>query len=101
MATGFEDYILTFWSNPVQALPRCQMHLMALLQQQGTRTSADGVLFDPTTLDAAIKRAMDDFKSLEQRLNGVGQMSFMPTRRVDPGPVVGVMGAGGGLTSGN
>lgn len=89
MATGFEDYVIYLYTNPSLALARVQSHLIALMEQQGVRTGADWVTYDPSTLEAAIAQARKDMLYLNGVLNGIGQPRAIPTRRFDPGPNVG------------
>jgi hypothetical protein len=90
MATGFEDYVIYLWSNPPLALDRVRQHLIALMGQQGARVGADWVTYDPSTLEKAIETARKDLMSLEGRVNNVGAPRAIMTRRVDPGPSVGL-----------
>jgi hypothetical protein len=89
MATGYEDYFVYMYINNPLALQRCQAHVVALMEQQGVRTGADWVTFDPSTLEAAIAQARKDFQLLMGLVNGVGQPRAIVTRRLDPGPTVG------------
>jgi hypothetical protein len=95
MATGFEDYIVYFVTQPALALQRCQQHLMALMEMTGVKTLSDTVGYDPATLEQAIARCERHLISLQMRVNGFAQPRLMPTRRYDPGPNVGISGANG------
>lgn len=90
VATGYEDYVIYLYSAPSTALARCQQHLVLLMGQQGVRSTADGVLYDPATLEAAIAQVRKDLMYLQGVVNGIGAPRAIPTRRVDPGPNVGV-----------
>lgn len=89
MATGYEDYVKYLYTQPALALARCNEHLIALMQQQGARTGADWVTYDPSTLDKAIEQARKDMAYLNTVVNQIGVPRAMPTRRFDPGPVIG------------
>ena len=89
MATGYEDYVVLQFTQPAAALNRCLLHLVELKKLQGVRTASDGVTYDPATLEAAIAGAERDAFRLAQTVNGVGRPRFVPTRRQDPGPLIG------------
>lgn len=90
MATGYEDYVRYIWTNAPLALERAQEHEIALMAMaSGARTSADGVLYDPGTIEPMLDRVRKDINRLAGMVHGVGKPRFQPTRRVDPGPVVG------------
>jgi hypothetical protein len=89
MPTGFEDYVQYQYTQPATALSKAQQHLTALMQMQGVRTSADGVSYDPATLEAAISSVRDDIRRLATTVHSIGKPRLIPTRRLDPGPIVG------------
>lgn len=89
MATGYEDYVVHMYTNPRLALDRCSQHLVKLMEKQGARTGADWVTYDPSTLDKAIEQARKDQLYLSNVVMQVGVPRAIPTRRFDPGPVVG------------
>lgn len=101
MSTGYTDYFQYFYTNPQLSLQRAYAHLQALFDMQGPRTAADGVQYDPEVVEAAIIRTERHIKDLNQRLNGVGMPRLIPTRRVDPGPNVGISGSGSIPNSGS
>jgi hypothetical protein len=90
MATGYDDYIVYMYSNPPLALERCQQHIVALMQQEGPRVGSDWVTHDSSVLDKVIARARKDLAMLNGVVLGVGAPRAIMTRRVDPGPSVGL-----------
>ncbi len=92
MATGYEDYVVFMYTQPAVALQRCQLHLVGLMQLQGARVGADWVTYDPSTIEQAIERARKDLAQLNGVVLNVGAPRAIMTRRVDPGPAVGLAG---------
>lgn len=91
MATGYEDWIRYRTSEPALALSRLQMHVQTLMEMQaGAKTQADGVLYDPETINNMLRTdgmLMKELNRLEAVVNRVGMVRFQPTRRVDGGTV--------------
>lgn len=91
MATGYEDYVRYQFTNPALALERAQEHEIALTEMaSGARTSADGVLYDPAVIAPMLDRVRKDINRFAGMVMGVGKPRFQPTRRQDPGPMVGI-----------
>lgn len=90
MPTGYEDYVRYQWTDPVTGLARAQEHERVLMEMaSGARTQADGVLYDPATLQPLLDMVRRDIMRLVGEVHGVGVPALQPTRRLDPGPVVG------------
>lgn len=94
MGTGYEDYVLYMYSNNALALARCGQHLIGLMAQQGVRTGADWVTYDPSTLEATIAQVRKDWNYLNGVVYNIGAPRAIPTRRLDPGPNVGLSNSG-------
>jgi hypothetical protein len=91
MPTGYEDYVRYQWTNPRLALARAMEHEIGLSEMaSGARTQADGVLYDPATLAPLMDRVRVDIQRLVGVVHGIGKPRMQPTRRIDPGPNVGV-----------
>lgn len=86
MPSGFEDYILSEFTNPTVALSRAQQHLVYLSQLEGQRVAEDGVSIDPSTLAATIERVRKDVDRLAAKVYRIGMPRFQPTRRKDGAP---------------
>lgn len=94
MATGFEDYIIHMYTQPSLALERCQQHLVALMGMQGPMVGADWSTYNPQSIDAAIAQVRKDLAYLQGVVYGIGAPRAIMTRRVDPGPTVGLGSTG-------
>lgn len=89
MATGYEDWIFYRTTNAPLALDRLKAHIQSLLEAaSGAKTIADGVLYDPMTINEMLKPTgflMLELNRLEGVVTGVGTVRFQPTVRVDGG----------------
>ncbi len=89
MPTGYEDWIKYRTSDPTLALTRLQAHIQALMElASGGKTMADGVLFDPQSLESQLASngfLMRELNRLEGVVNCIGIPRFQPTRRIDGG----------------